>query len=72
MVALVEFFSPKCTFLFTELFTIDGLDDDFGSYHSSSEDEDDVPNGEISCAVAHPTWDAESHCLALCVSQFCL
>ena len=35
--------------LFTELFTIDGLDDDFGSYHSSSEEEDDVPHGEISC-----------------------
>ena len=34
---------------FAELFTIDGLDDDYGSYHSSSEDEDDVPNGEISC-----------------------
>ena len=61
-------FFPKCTFLFAELFTIDGLDDDFGSYHSSSEDEDDVPNGEISCAVTHPTWDAESHSLSLCVS----
>ncbi|XP_076450285.1 uncharacterized protein LOC143286558 [Babylonia areolata] len=26
-----------------ELFTIDGLDDDYASYHSSSEDEDEVP-----------------------------